>query len=319
MNFDLVDLRLFVNVVEAGTITAGAAASCVTLASASERIRGMETALGIPLLLRERRGVALTPAGHTLLTHALVVLQQVERMQGDLGDHASGLRGHVRMMCNSAAISDWLPDRLAGFLRAHPGVSIDLNERASQEIVDAIRGNGCDIGVLGDSVDTTGLQSFLLGTDPLVLAMLQGHAWASRKRIDFAEAANCELVGLQTGSALDDHLSGHARRLGMRLRYRIRLRSFEAICRMVGQGVGLGIVPRSAVRRHARSARVKAVPLADAWAGRSLVVCVRDVNLLPTYARQLISRLVEPDELSGALHFRACLPDARAPRSSAST
>lgn len=292
MIFDFTDLRLFVNVVDGGTITAGAAASCVTLASASERIRGMEAALGIPLLLRERRGVSLTPAGRTLQSHALIVLQQVERMQGDLGDHASGLRGHVRMMCNSAAISDWLPDRLAEFLCAHPGISVDLDERASQDIVDAIRGNVCDIGVLSDSVDTTGLQAFLLGTDPLMVVMPHGHEWIRRKRVSFTEVAQCQLVGLQAGSALDDHLAGHARRLGVRLRYRIRLRSFEAICRMVGLGVGLGVIPKSAVQRYARSAKAKAIPLTDTWAGRSLVICVRDVAVLPVYVQELIEKLL---------------------------
>ncbi|CAH0347883.1 LysR substrate-binding domain-containing protein [Aquabacterium sp. CECT 9606] len=291
MSFDFTDLRLFVNVLDAGTITAGAAASFVTLASASERIRGMEAALGIPLLVRDRRGISPTPAGRTLQSHALIVLQQLDRMQGDLGDHASGLRGHVRMMCNSAAISDWLPDRLADFLCTHPGISVDLDERASQEIVDAIRGNTCDIGVLADSVDTTGLQSFLLGNDPLMLVMPRDHEWVRRKQVSFAEVAHCPLVGLQAGSALDDHLAGHARRLGVRLRYRIRLRSFEAICRMVGQGVGLGVVPRSAAQRYARSAKAKAISLTDPWAGRSLVICVRDAEVLPAHARQLIERL----------------------------
>lgn len=294
MIFDLTDLRLFVNVVDGGTITAGAAASCVTLASASERIRGMETAVGVPLLLRERRGVSPTPAGRTLQSHALIVLQQVERMQSDLGDHASGVRGHVRMMCNTAAISDWLPERLAEFLCAHPGVSIDLAERASQEIVDAVRSNVCDIGVLGDSVDMTGLQTFLLGLDPLMVVMPHDHEWISRKHVSFAEVAHYQLVGLQAGSALDDHLAGHARRLGVRLVYRIRLRGFEAICRMVGQGVGLGVIPKSAATRYARSAKTKAISLTDSWAGRGIVICVRDVQKLPTFVQQLIDMLRNP-------------------------
>ncbi|WOI45546.1 LysR substrate-binding domain-containing protein [Acidovorax sp. BLS4] len=292
MAFDLTDLRLFANVLEAGTITAGAAASCITLASASERIRGMESALGVPLLLRTRRGVSPTPAGRTLLQHALIVLQQIERMQGDLGDHASGLRGHVRLMCNSAALSDWLPDRLAGFLHDHPGMSVDLLERPSHEIVDALRHGVCEIGVLADSVDAAGLQAFVLGADPLVLVVPRGHALAVRRRIAFAEVLDWELVGLSAGSALDDHLAGHARRLGTRPRYRIRLGSFEAVCRMVGQGVGLAVVPRAVVQRCGRSAGVRAVALDDAWAVRSLVLCVRELDALPTPARQLVARVL---------------------------
>lgn len=303
MAFDLTDLRLFANVLEAGTITGGAAASCITLASASERIRGMEAVLGLPLLLRDRRGVSATAAGRTLLSHAVIVLQQVDRMQGELGDHAAGLRGHVRLMCNSAALSDWLPDRLAGFLRDHPGLSVDLDERPSHDIADALRHQLCDIGVLADSVDTTGLQTFVLGADPLVLVVPRGHAWTRRGSIGFAEVIAEELVGLSAGSALDDHLAGHARRLGRRPRYRIRLRSFEAVCRMVGQGVGPGVVPRSVVQRCGRSAGVTAVAIADTWALRSLMVCVRELDALPAHARALVARVLEigPDDVPARL------------------
>jgi len=115
MRFDLTDLRLFVNVHEAGTITGGADASHMTLASASERIRGMEDDLGVPLLLREHRGVKPTPAGRTLLHHARLMLHQMERMQGELGDYGAGLKGHVRMLCNTAAMSEYLPEILASF------------------------------------------------------------------------------------------------------------------------------------------------------------------------------------------------------------
>ena len=86
MRSDLTDLRLFVNVHEAGTITGGATATHMTLASASERIRSMEESLGVPLLVRDRRGVRSTPAGRTLLHHARLVLRQMDLLQGELGD-----------------------------------------------------------------------------------------------------------------------------------------------------------------------------------------------------------------------------------------
>jgi len=292
MSFDLIDLRLFTNVVEAGTITAGAAASCITLASASERIRGMESILGVPLLVRERRGVVPTAAGRTLMGHAVVVLQQIDRMQGELGDHASGLRGHVRLMCNSAALSHWLPDRLGTFLRDHPGMSVDLDERPSQEIADALRGNVCDIGVLADSVDVAGLQTFALAKDPLVVVAPRNHVLAQRTRLRYAEVLDHELVGLSAGSALDLHLAGHARRLGVRPRYRIRLRSFEAVCRMVGQGVGMGVVPRSVAQQCARSLGIKTIAIGEPWAARSLIACVRDVQALPVHARRLLASVL---------------------------
>ncbi|QHI98416.1 LysR family transcriptional regulator [Xylophilus rhododendri] len=294
MRFDLTDLRLFVHVLEAGTITAGAEASCITLASASERIRGMEARLGTPLLTRTPRGVAATPAGRTLLHHALQLLRQVEQLQGELDDHASGQRGHVRLLCNSAAMSDWLPDRLAGFLVAHPAMSVALEERGSAAIVDALRHGLCDMGVVADSVDIEGLQAHALRADPLVLAVPRGHELAGRTGVAFSEVLALELVGLSPGSALDEHLALHARRLGQRLRYRIRLRGFDAVCRMVAQGVAPAIVPQAVAVRCARQGGLQRVPLSDAWARRSLMLCVRDTPELPPPARRLLDWLLLP-------------------------
>ena len=93
IRFDLTDLRLFVHVAEAGSITHGAARANMTLASASERIRAMEDALSAPLLERKRRGVQLTSAGRVLLHHAWVVTQQLEQMRGELANFGKGLRG----------------------------------------------------------------------------------------------------------------------------------------------------------------------------------------------------------------------------------
>ena len=109
MHFDLTDLRLFLHVQEAGTITGGAPASHMTLASASERIRGMEDSLGSPLLSRAPRGVQLTPAGRTLAHHAQLVLRQIDPLQGELGDYGAGIKGHVRLLCNSSALAAHLP------------------------------------------------------------------------------------------------------------------------------------------------------------------------------------------------------------------
>ena len=77
IRFDLTDLRLFMHVAEAANITRGANRANMALASASERIRAMEDALGVPLLERQRRGVRLTSAGSTLVHHARIVTQQI--------------------------------------------------------------------------------------------------------------------------------------------------------------------------------------------------------------------------------------------------
>ena len=292
MRFDLTDLRLFVNVHAAGTITGGADGSHMTLASASERIRGMEDALGVALLLRDRRGVALTPAGRTLLHHARLVLQQMERMHGELDEYGAGLRGHVRLLCNTSALGEHLPQVLGSFLSGHPGISVDLEERPSYDIVDAVRNAVCDVGMVSDAVDLAGLETFPFRADPLVLVVPRDHPLARHSAVSLADVVDLPFVGLVEGSALQDHIAHHARRLVKRLNYRIRLRSVESVCRMVGAGIGIGIVPHTVAVRCARSARVRRIALTDAWATRNLVVCVRQLAELPAPALQLVHHLL---------------------------
>lgn len=286
MRFDLTDLRLFLNVHETGSITAGAQRTHMTLASASERIRGMEGALGVALLVRAHRGVEPTPAGRTLAHHARVVLAQIDRMRGELDHYGHGLKGHVRVLCNTTAFSEYLPPVLADFLRDHPNVSVDLEERTSLEIADALRAGACDIGVLADSADLHGLYTRTFRHDPLTLVVPRGHALARRQSLKLEEVADEDFIGLVEGSALQAHLAHHARRAGKALSYRVRLRDFDAVCRMVGQGVGVAIVPRVAAVRLGRSAGVQRVALSDEWATRDLVLCVRDA--LPAYAAELV-------------------------------
>jgi molybdate transport repressor ModE-like protein len=104
MRFDLTDMRLFLTVVECGSLTQGARTMHLALASVSERIAGMESALGAPLLERNRRGVRATAAGEALVRHARSILGQVEQMRGELRTYATGLKGRVRLLSNTAAM-----------------------------------------------------------------------------------------------------------------------------------------------------------------------------------------------------------------------
>jgi molybdate transport repressor ModE-like protein len=112
MRFDLVDLRLFRYVVEAGNITNGAARAGMALASASERIRLMEESLGAPLLERHRRGVRATPAGAALVHHAQLVTQQLERMRGELSEEPSGDQEGLKIV-GGPAVRILLPPALS--------------------------------------------------------------------------------------------------------------------------------------------------------------------------------------------------------------
>ncbi|AKU22347.1 LysR family transcriptional regulator [Massilia sp. MB5] len=295
MRFDLTDLKLFLRVAESGSITAGAETVHLALASASARIRGMEEMLGVPLLKRNRRGVEPTDAGRTLLHHARAITQQMEKMRADMGEYASGLKGHIHLLCNTSALTEFLPDILAEFMASHPQVNVDLEERPSHEIVQAIRDELGDIGIVTDAVDSSGLETRLFREDRLVLALSPLHPLArSLKRrtvVPFAEVLENDFIGLAGDSALQQYISEHASRLGHRLHYRVLVRSFDAICRMVASGAGIAVVPESAVLRSRDASTIRHIHLSDAWSRRKLLLCMRRYADLPGYARELADAL----------------------------
>ncbi|HVK42394.1 MAG TPA: LysR substrate-binding domain-containing protein [Phenylobacterium sp.] len=291
MRFDLVDLKLFCEVVDAGSITRGAERSALALAAASTRIRNMEETLGAPLLERSRQGVTPTPAGRTLLKHARTLLSQSARLREDLGAYAAGLSGEVRLLANTNALTEFLPEALSRFLAQHPHVSINLEERLSDEIVGLVAEGVGDIGIVAGTVDVGRLTTFPFRTDRFVVVTSADHELARRRSVTFADVLGCDLVGLDRASSLQRFLSAKAVREGRPLRLRVQLRSFDAVCRLVECGVGVGIVPETTARRAAKTMSLGVVTLADDWALRDLTICVRALDELAPYARQLVESL----------------------------
>jgi DNA-binding transcriptional LysR family regulator len=291
MRFDLVDLQLFVAVADARSITRGADRAHLALASASARIKGLEQALGVDLFKRGRRGVELTAAGESLLDHARLVLHNVETMRGDLARFASGVRASVQLLANTSGLSEHLPRALAAFLRAHPDIDVDVEERESTDIASAIAVGAADLGFAAEHALPETIERFTFSEDRLILVSARRSAFASRRQIDFSDVAGHDFVGLTNATALQLHIGKHAARLGLRLHFRARLRDFDAICRMVAADVGIAVVPEAAARRCARSMPIAISRIRDGWANRRLVICARSFQSLPRPARQLVDHL----------------------------
>lgn len=291
MRFDLIDLRLFRSAVEAGSITRGAERVNLALAAASTRIRHMEESLGTLLLTRGRQGVTPTAAGRTLLQHARTILADAERLRDDLAAYSGGRAGQVRVLSNTNALTEFLPEALSAFLADHPQVSIDLEERLSDEIVGLIAEGAADVGIVAGTVDTGALETFGFRSDRFVVVVGRGHPLGARSGVSFAEVLEHDFVGLDRTSALQRFLADKAARIGRALRLRVQLRGFEGVCRMVECGVGLGIVPETTARRAARTMALAAVGLDEPWAARDLTIVVRALSDLPPFARELVQHL----------------------------
>lgn len=284
------DLRLFLAVFDAGSITAAAARVHLSLTAASERLRTLESSIGTPLFDRTRRGVVATPAGEVFARHARAVLGQLEQLQTELQPFVHGARGTVRLLCNTAALNEFLPGPLERFLVLHPHIDVELQEAPSVEIVQALRSGKALAGVLADSVDTSGLAVARFKADRLVVLAGRGGPWAEQRNVSFAEAHAEPLVGVR-GSALRAFLDVQAERGGRAVRYRVLVANFVDVCRLVAAGVGVAVMPASAADRFADPSTTCVVPLSDAWATRQLLLCARSFDALPLEVSRLLQML----------------------------
>ena len=291
--FDFVTLKLFISVADEGRLTAAAEREHLALAAVSKRISDLEALVGTTLLYRRPRGVELTPAGQAFLHHARRIMDNIERLEAELSEYGEGVRGHVRIHSNTSAIIAFLPQDLSTFSRHYPDIKIDLQERVSSEIVAAVRDGLTDIGIFAGHVAAPDLQKLSYRHDRLVLVTPSHHPLAERESIAFNEVIDFDFIGLQQDASLQALLHEQANLADKALRMRIQVRSFDAICRMIHHGMGVGILPEQTIYRELGDLELKSIPLCDPWAQRELVIGMRRYTTLPVTARHLVDHLVK--------------------------
>lgn len=294
---DLTSLQLFVAVCQAGSIGRAAEREFIAASAVSKRLAELEAALGTALLQRHSRGVTLTPAGQSLLHHARTLLFGLERMQGELGEYADGVRGHVRVHANMSAILQFLPEDLGAFARAHGQIKIDLQQRLSGQVLHALQEGTADLGIChaagaGASGYPGGaLQSRPYRSDRLVLVLPQGHPLCAHEAIDFAAVLDQDIVGLEANSSISLAMRAAAAAAGRTLRQRIQVSGLDAMCRMIDNGLGIGLLPERVFALMRGLGRLHALALTDAWAQRELRLVARDFAALAPGARLLAGHL----------------------------
>jgi DNA-binding transcriptional LysR family regulator len=122
-----------------------------------------------------------------------------------------------------------------------------------------------------------------------------GHELAQFEQVTLKQTLAYQHIGLHEGSTLLSFLRDHVDRIGEQLSLRIQVSSFEAICRMVEAGVGIGIIPESAAIRHSRTMELVTIQLDESWAVRERSILVRELDALPGTVRALIATLMPQD------------------------
>ncbi|WP_024514253.1 LysR family transcriptional regulator [Bradyrhizobium sp. Tv2a-2] len=272
---DLTTLRLFIAICEEQNLTRAANREGIAASAVSKRMNDFELAFGVTLFKRLAKGMALTPAGEALLHHARLTLLNVEKIAAELSEYAQGVRGHVRMLANLSAIVQFLPEDLSGFFAEHKLLKVDLQERASGQVVRGIEEGAAEIGICSGEADARSLETFHYRYDHLVVVMRADHPLAMRESLPFVDTLDFDQIGLHTASSIYLRSQYAATQADKPLRLRINVPGFDAVCRMVQANMGIGLMPDRAFEVVGKGMGLHAVPLGDDWAERELRIVVR--------------------------------------------
>lgn len=287
MKYDIYTLKVFLSVAQEGSIAKAAAKEHTVPSAISKRISELEKSIGTELLYRHRRGVMLTQAGGELQQHATRILDELSSLDSTLSNYANGVKGQVRLVANTSAIVQFLPDDLSSFLKQHPTVKIDLEEHTSEEVQKLISSGFADLGIMVAQRPLDGLESCLYKSDELMVIMPRSHPLGKRSTLRFSETLEYDYVGLPRGSSLCNSMVIAARDLGVPLKLRIQATSFDGLRRMVSRGLGIGVLPKGSVLPFLETEKLVARPLAEPWASRDLLLVTK-----PTDSLTLLSRLL---------------------------
>lgn len=246
---ELRQLRYFSAVARHGHFTRAADELHVTQSALSQQVRRLEQELGVELLRREARGVALTPAGEDLLARADAILAEAARAHADMDAHAGLLRGVARVAADAAGTLA-LPPPLAAFHRAHAGIRIGLREGAAGEVAQLVRTGAVDLGVasLPLAAVPDGVRATPLAEEPLHAIVAPGDPLAEGGELEVWALRERPFVLPPPGTALREAVLAACEAAGFGPVPLFELGDPAAVRQLVHAGMGVSIVPASWLR-----------------------------------------------------------------------
>ena len=305
---NLRDLELFVAIIDAGSITAGARAVGLSLSSASSRIALLERQEGVELLSRRRGGIVPTAAGTTLAIHARALLERADELRQAM----DGLRGdsarEIRLASNTSAV-DTLTEFLAATLARFPTMRIAVVETSSVEVASRVREGGADLGIASLPPTGDALIARELWADPLVVvrgSVFRGDDVAP----SFEEVMRGPLIGLPAANPLQTLIDEQARILGVSPAYRVRLPTLNAVYAVASTGAGAAIVPYGTASRS-RTLPAAIHPVAEEWADRRALLITRSAYVPSPAQQEFIDALLRyRDEVDVTEPLGVVIPDS---------
>jgi DNA-binding transcriptional LysR family regulator len=294
LNIDLDALKTLVAAIEERSLARAAEREGLVTSAVSKRITELERNLGTTVLRRHNRGVVPTPAGSALYHRAKAILGQVSGLSSFVEDFAGDGSPKIQLAANRSAIILFLPRELKRYQETQSQrLRVDLLEAYSSEIPRLIVEKNLDIGIYHAIGPAPGVHSVPYHRDRVVLVVPNGHPLQQRAAaVHLDEAREFDFLGYFPRHSFEAfmELAGHS--LTGPLNVKIQVSNYEARCRMIREGLGIGIMPEGIADTYTAQLGLAKVPLKDAWALRQFFLCVRDPETLRESSRALFEFFV---------------------------
>lgn len=297
MRYDLIDLRLFLNIGLTNNLTKAAEKSFLSLSAASSRVKNLEVTLNAQLLTREASGVKMTHAGEILYEYAQEVFNDLDVMHAKLMPYSSEIKGKLRCLFNIPSTHSYIIHGLSTFLKKNSEIDIEIEEKTSSETIKSLKSGRADLGIVSTDVDLSGLESKFLFKDEFVLLVYDNHELANEKALNFVDVVEkYPFVGIRAESTLNIYVNKQLSSFGKRLQQRVYVNSFGAVVRLVQAEVGIAIIPKECIRTFIDKTNLREIPLLDTWAFRNRYLCRLKGRELPAFSEDFIDVLLKTAE-----------------------
>ena len=289
---DVKQMRYFVGVLRARSITKAAQQLHVAQPALGLQIRKLEEELGVDLFVRHSRGVTPTEAGTLLAKHATLLLSQFERARQDLLDHAR--RPHGRVVVGMTPTSSLvLAAALAERCRStYPEVSLTITEGLSERLMEWVESDQIDVTLTYNPDAVKGLVCKPLIVEALFFVWRRDNDKADGGPVPFAEVLRSEMVVPSRTHLLRTLIDDVAEISNASLKVAFEVDSVPAIKDMVRRGLGATILPYGAVRAEVEEGKFHARRIDDARLHRTMYLAYSNTRL-PSKAIIAISQLIE--------------------------
>ena len=291
---DIPALEAFVAAVEEKSLSKAAERANLVTSAASKRVAELERHLQRTLLQRHGRGVEPTPAGTLLYQRAKAILRAVQLAESAVKVYSPDGQARIRLAANPSSILQFLPDRMGRFLSRRDHVSVDLLEAHSYDVPRLLVDGSADIGIYHADHPATGVVSFPFASDRVGLVVPIGHPLADRGELFLEEALDYDLLGYFPRHSLEQFLAYVGQTVTRPPTVKLQVSNFETRCRMIREGLGIGILPERIAANYLGAMGLVLLRLRDAWAARRFYVAVHDVDSTGPVASELLQFLARP-------------------------